>query len=227
MKEYTTDPFRIPNAEEVELSYNKRESIIRGCRNALADKVHVDLIKSWIPSSGFTKLATSGSAEAAHAPSATGTRKALTAADVLKMKVEFDKWDMPQTGRCMLLDAVMYNQLLSNLNAQTANAFLATADASKGIIGNLYGFDFYMRSSVLSVVAAGTALSSTEAATDSAAGLAWHEDYVSRALGNTELFDDPNNPLYYGDIVSALVRAGGSYINYGKKGVALLYQATA
>lgn len=224
--EYTTDPFRIPNAEEVELSYNKRESIIKACRNALSEAVHTDIIKSWVPASGYTRVATTGANTPAYAPSATGTRKAVTIADILSVKTEFDKADLPQTGRCILIDPVMYGQLLSALNASQANAFLACADAKKGVIGQLYGFDFYMRSTVLTTIAAGTSLSASAAATDSAAALAWHEDYVSRALGSTELFDDPNNPLYYGDIVSCLVRAGGSYVNYGYKGIVLLYQGT-
>ena len=225
--EYTTDPFRIPNAEEVELSYDKRESIIRGCRNALAEAVHNDLVKAWVPASGYTKVATTGSAATAYAPSATGNRKNVAIADILSVKTEFDKENLPQTGRCILIDPVMYGQLLKDLTDSQANAFLACADATRGTIGNLFGFDFYMRSTVLTTVSAGTSLSSSADATDTAAALAWHEDYVSRALGNTELVADPKNPLYYGDIASCLVRAGGSYVNYGKKGIVLLYQATS
>lgn len=223
--EYTTDPFRIPNAEEVELSYYKRESIIRGCRNALSDAVHNDLIKAWVPS-GYTRVGTSGSAAAAHAPSATGNRKAVDIADILNLKKAMDMNNLPQTGRCLLLDPVMYSQLLSALNDSQAQAFLASANAQQGVVGKIYGFDVYMRSTVLSVIAAGTSLSTSAAATDSAAALAWHEDYVSRAIGTTELFNDDDNPLYYGDVVSALVRAGGSYMSYEKKGVLLLTQTT-
>lgn len=227
IEEYTTDPIRIPEAEKVELSYNKRESVIRMSRSKLADSVHNDIVKSWVPASGYTKVATTGAASDAHSPSATGKRKKLVKADVLKLKVAFDKDDIPQTGRCLLLDAVMYNELLESLTESESFAFLNSADATKGLVGKLYGFDVYERSTVLTVVAAGTSLSTSEEATDSAAGIAWHEDFVSRAVGNTDMFDDDKNPLYYGDIVSFLVRAGGKYISADKKGVALIYQATA
>ena len=50
---------------------------------------------------------------------------------------------------------------------------------------------------------------------------------MSRALGASELFDDQGNPLYYGDIISFLQRAGGSHIRADKKGIAMIYQATA
>ena len=72
--EFSVDPIRIPNADKVELSYNKRESIIRGSRNKLADDIHASLIYSWIPS-GVNTIFTEGAAVTAHIASATGNRK--------------------------------------------------------------------------------------------------------------------------------------------------------
>ena len=142
------------------------------------------------------------------------------------MKNQFDIDDIPQTGRCMLLDAVMYNQLLASLTESESNAFLASANAQRGIVGQLYGFDFYMRSTVFRVAANGASMASSASATTSAAGLAWQEDCVSRAMGNHELFENEKDALYYGTVISALVRAGGSYIRNDKKGVAVIYQVT-
>lgn len=225
---YTTDPITIQHADEVELSYSKRNSVIANSRAALQESVHGDLIYSWIPSSP-SKVATSGSAAAAHIAGATGNRKAFTKADVLAVKSLFDTQDIPQTGRCILVDAVMYNQLLESLTESQAGAFLNSADAKRGTIGNLYGFDFYMRSQVAKTNASGAvkAWDASAAATDSAAGIAWQDGCVSRALGSTDLFDNQGNALVYGDIISAAVRAGGHYMRNDKKGVCLIYQATA
>ena len=223
--EYTSDPVHIQDAEKVELSYNKRESVLKQMKSALADSVHGDLIVSWTPA-GYAKVGTSGSSVPAHLASATGNRKAMTRGDVMAIKKQFDIDDIPQTGRCLLLDSVMYNQLLESLTEAQANAFLNSADAQRGIVGNIYGFDVYERSSVLRTVANGGTLASSAAATDAAAGLAWHEDFVSRALGETKIFDNQDDPLYYGDIMSALVRAGGKYCRYDKKGVCVIYQVT-
>ena len=225
INEYSTDPVHIQNAEQVELSYNKRESVLKQMKAALADSVHIDLALSWVPS-GYAKVGTSGAATPSHLASTTGNRQAMTKADVLAIKNLFDLDDAPQGGRCMLLDAVMYNQLLSSLSESEAAAFNASVDAQRGIVGKLYGFDFYMRSTVFRVVAAGTSMASSTAATNSAAGLAWQEDCVSRALGNHELFENEKDALYYGDVMSALVRAGGKYIRNDKKGVAVIYQVT-
>lgn len=225
INEYSTAPIHLQHSEEVELSYNKRESILKQMKAALSDSVHADLVVSWIPS-GFAKVGTSGAAAPAHMSSSTGNRQAMTKADVLAVKNQFDLDNIPQTGRCMLLDAVMYNQLMASLSESEATSFNASVNAQKGVLGNLYGFDFYMRSTVLRVNAAGTTINPTAAATTSAAGLAWQEDCVSRAEGQHEIFDDEDNPLYYGDVMSALVRAGGHYIRNDKKGVCVIYQVT-
>jgi hypothetical protein len=226
--EYTTDPIRISNAEEVELSYNKRESVLSGTKQALTNAVYGDLIYRWIPATGGTTLATSGANAPAHIASATGNRKSFVKADVLKLRTQFDLWNFPQDGRVILVDAVMYAQLLNSLTDTEAMAFLGSASAQSGVIGKLYGFDVIMRSAVAKATAAGVVKpwSDAETATDSAAGLAWHTSAVSRALGATDLFDGPNNPLFYGDIISALVRAGGSFMRSDKKGVVLLYQGS-
>lgn len=224
--EFTTAPFRISNAEEVELSYDKRESIVGACREALAEAVANDVLESWVPAS-FEKVVTTGSGVAPHLASQTNNRKAVAIADILAVKKLFDKNNIPQDGRCFMLDYEMYNQLLGALSESQANAFLATADASKGIVGKLFGFDFYMRSNVLRCNSGGTALASSAAATDQAAGIAWYDKAVSVALGQTEIFETQNDPTYYGDIVSALVRAGGKYMRNDKKGIVLLVQANA
>lgn len=224
--EFSTAPFYITNVEETELSYDKRESIVSACREALKNAVATDILKSWLPASGFAKVATTGPNVAAHLASQTGNRKAVTLTDILAVKKEMDKANVPQDGRCLLLDYEMYAELLAALTTSQANAFLASADAAKGIVGRIYGFDVYECAEVLRAVAAGTSLQTTPAATDQAAGLAWHPSCVSVAQGEAQLFEREKDPLYYGDVVSALVRAGGSYIRNDKSGVVLLVQAT-
>lgn len=225
LHEYSTDPVHLQYSESVELSYKKRDSILSQTKATIADVVHADLAKLWLPS-GYTKIGTTGAAAPAHLPSSTGNRQAMTKADVLAVKNQFDLDDIPQTGRCILLDAVMYNQLLASLTESESNAFLATADAKRGVVGQLYGFDFYMRSTVLRVAANGASLAASATATTSAAGIAWQEGCVSRAMGNHELFENEKDALYYGNVMSALVRAGGSYIRNDKKGVCVIYQTT-
>lgn len=123
MNEYTSDPVLIPHAEQVELSYDKRESVVYSSRASLVDAVHKDLIYSWIPVTP-NKVATKGEAVVSHIPTATGNRKAMDVATVKAVKLVFDKQNMPAEGRYMLLDADMYEQLSDSMTDAARNNFL-------------------------------------------------------------------------------------------------------
>ena len=211
----------------MELSYNKRESIVRQSRRKLAQDIYNSIIYDWIPE-GVKVVETIGAAVAAHIKGATGSRKLMTKDTVKELQTVFDDWELPEEGRCILLDAHMYNQLMDSLTDAQQNNFLACADPARGVIGKYLGFDFYKRGKVAKVATDGTLKpwSAADAATDCAAGLAWHEDCVSRALGESVLYDDEGNPLFYGDIISFLQRAGGKSIRADKVGVVLIKQGT-
>lgn len=108
LDEYTTDPVHIPHADTVELSYDKRESILRQDKLKLLDEVAKSFIAAWLPTDAECTLKTTGRAVDAHTPSATGKRKAFTADDVLAAMTAFNAADIPQEGRYLLLDAQMY-----------------------------------------------------------------------------------------------------------------------
>lgn len=225
--DYKVVPIHIQDSEVVELSYDKRQSVIAQSKAVLQRTVMESILSSWVPSSP-SSIATSGAAVAAHLPSATGNRNSFCRKDVQAIKTMFDKDDIPSEGRYILLDAEMYNQLLGDMTDAEVVNFLAGADPKTGIIGRFLGFEFYMRSKVLKATAAGAKKewSGSAVATDCAAGLAWHRNSVSRALGEVTMYDDSGNPLYYGDIMSFEVRAGGMCIRGDKKGVVFIYQGT-
>lgn len=179
--EFYTDPIYIQNADKYELSYDKRESVVRRMRSALQDEVAVNMIQKWTPTASDR------------------IRKILgpkfSRKDVLKAATKFNQDDIPETGRFMLLDAVMYEELLEDLTEAQVNAFLANADTKRGVLGKLYGFEFMQRSKMVE---------------GEKYALAWHRDYVCRAIGDHEMFSQENDPLYFGDVLSFLVRAGGS-----------------
>lgn len=230
LDEYTTDPICIPHADTVELSYDKRRSVISQDREELRRNAHEGLLENWAPKQADGIVYTSGLAKAAHLNKATGKRKALTTSDVLTLMTKFDSDNIPQEERYLLLDAVMYAELLESMTKTDEIGFFQKADAAKGVVGELYSFKVMKRSTVLRyAVSAGaaTGLASTEAATDCAAGLAWHASSVRRAIGEVTMFTSEDNPLYYGDIYSFLVRCGGCISRSDKKGVCAIVGITA
>lgn len=223
---YDIPPLRVQNLADVELSYDKRSSMLKQSKESLMNYVHMDILKKWVPA-GVTTVTTSGDAAPTHVHStSTGNRNKMTRAEVEKIKMIFDGGNVPALGRSILLDAVMYNQLVNSLTSAEEVSFLAGADPIKGVMGTFLGFEFLMRNTVLETAAGGGLKTGSAAATDCAAGLAWQKDCVSRALGQVEAYEDTSNPSYYGDIFSFAVRAGGSNIRSDKKGIVLLYQGT-
>lgn len=236
MNEFTTDPIYIPNIETVELSYNKRESAITEDRAVLHETIANDILLCWSPTKASSKLKTSGSAVATHLNGSTGFRKAITVADVFRVMTLFNDKSVPQEGRYALLDAHMYSQLLNSMTKHEAIAFHAAADVKNGIIGKLATFNFMLRSKSLIYKADGTPLEwlvddeddpQTFNADDNAGALFWYEKYVCRSLGEIKMFGDESNPLYYGDIYSFLMRAGGTIMRSDGKGVIALIQDAA
>lgn len=197
LDEYTTDPIHIPHADTVELSYDKRESVLRQDKLALLDEVAKAMIASWWPNENVQQL----------------KEASMTKADVLALMEAFNAADIPQEGRYLLVDAKMHAQLLQSLTESESMAFLACADAQQGVLGKLYSFNIMMRSTVNPSGGLGA--------------LAWHEQSVCRALGEVKMFDRTDDPTYYGDIYSFLVRCGGRKMRADELGVVALVGAEA
>jgi hypothetical protein len=228
LDEYTTDPIKIPHADTVELSYNKRESVLKNDKAKLIESVCNEMVFNWSPAVANT-IRTTGAAVLSHTPSATGNRKAFGKADVKNAMDKFNGQDIPQEGRYLLIDAVMYGQLLDSLTTQESMAFHSLVDVKMGVLGKLYTFNIMMRSKagLYTTAVAPKAWTAAAVATDNAAALCWHENSVCRSLGETKMFDDENNPLYYADIYSFLVRAGGRPMRSGVEGLLAIVQDSA
>jgi hypothetical protein len=213
LDEYTTDPRLITNADKAELAYDSRNSIIVEDKESLMEMVANEFIYKWAATASAQIIRTSGDAVVAHLPSATGNRKLITLADVSSACFALNAKDIPSDGRYALLDAWMYKQLFDQMSANGVRDFLAKADASKGIIGQLDTFNFYMRSQAARYTNASTpapvAQETAGAATHNAGAIFWQQNAVERALGTVQAFDNPGQATYYGDILSFLVRAGG------------------
>lgn len=230
LDEYTSDPILIPNADLYELSYDKRESVLAESEASLRQTVADWMLRNWAPTASANKLRTSGADVAAHAPSAAGERKKIVSADVKAVAKLFDSWDIPSEDRYALLDADMYYQLLDSFSESTYRDFSKVVDPASGLIGELYGFKFFKRSSALVYDAALAPKNPTDAGatTDFAASLFWQKNAVERALGMAEFFEKLKDPTYYGDIYSILIRMGGRIRRTDSKGVvALLENAPA
>lgn len=239
---FTTDPTAITTSEAMEISYEKTDSVLADHTDTLAEAIGDELTYNWIrgvkPAAGGgttvefiptgRRIPTSGASTAVNAEDGqTGTRKATTYKEVQAMQAKFNKDNVAKDNRYAMMESYMYQEFIDSLSANQMAAFQESADLTNGIIGKFAGFTFLERSSVLAIQANGTFRLPGEAlgATDNLASIFWQKNSVTKALGDTKLFQDMDNPLYYGDIHSGLVKMGGRCRREDWKGIGLIVQA--
>ncbi len=232
LDEYSTDPTHIQDAEKVELSYDKINSVYGDHAGQIAEDVAGSLIVKWITAIPQTNIIrTSGANTLELLTGLTGSRKVLVHGDIRAMQKKFNKWNIPAEGRTALLSPDMLDQLLESLSNTQYRDFSAYMDAKEGVVGRLYGFDILSRSdvAVAKETVPGTvtinAYGAANAAADYDVAMFWHKDAVARALGEVKFFENPDRAEYYGDIYSALLRMGGRRRRGDDLGVGLIVQA--
>lgn len=224
--EYTSDPVLIANADECELSYDKRGSVMEDSQLVLNENVGICTLKNWAPSKPERIIKTSGEAVAAHLKGATGERRKFIPKDLKAAQKQFNKDGMPTTERYCMMDADMEGQFTDALTETQYRDFSRAYDEKNGIIGKLYGFTIISRSFVLAYNGSVAVEPTPEngVAPDCAAVLCWHRNSVENAKGTVKFFENENDPTYYGSIYSALVRMGGRIRREDQKGVVAIVQ---
>lgn len=230
LDEFTTDAQLITITEDIIVRYGKQKSMLRNHEAVLRKTISHNFAHVWTPAGGAATsriIRTTGANRAATAPSATGTRKSITRADIVNLRERLNRDDAPLGGRCLLLPATMESDLFKIDDFVRADS-INEARLTTGTIGRILGFDVYMRSEVPvfdnAANPAKKAFGAAGATTDNLSALAWQEDMVSRALGSVMVLLDPVKAAYYGRIMSALARAGGKR-RKDEKGVVALVEA--
>jgi len=226
--EFTVDPTVIPNADKVELEYDKMESVMYDTMRNLASTVGNWMLYNWRATSSSYQVRTTGGSVTTHISGTTGTRKSTLAADLQTAARIMTDLDIEESDRYVLYDAYMYDQLLSDLKFGEFRDSIKQADLARGIIGQLFGFNVLRRGTVLAYTNADTPVARTPGAaalvTANGAAVCWQKGAVERAFGEINFYEDLDNPLYYGDVYSGLVRAGGQKRRYDGKGVVAIVQ---
>ncbi len=230
--EFTSDPILIPNADTVELSYDKMSSALSETTGAIKVLVADWMLYNWRAENATSIVRTTGGAAAttvaAHLPGATGTRKKLSLADIKAARLVMNKQNVPKDDRFMLIDSDMYDQLMDELNITTYREASQFMDLPKGVLGKIYGFNMMERTTVGVASNAATpviqAPGTASTTADNGVVLAWHISTVERALGTINFFEHLNDPTFYGDVYSALVRMGGRKRRNDQKGIVAIIQ---
>jgi hypothetical protein len=215
--EFTSDPVLITNAETIELSYDKIADVLSDHLETLNNTAADWMLYNWIANlSGGGSLPplirTTGGARAG-VDGQTGNRKIFTKDEIKRARLRFNKQGIAKTGRMALLDSEHMNDLMSDLDLLKRD-YANELDIKNGVIVRLFGFDIMERSDVAlynhnggnpTIKLPGSVVNTT----DHKASLFFQQNAVERAIGDIKFFENKQDATYFGDIYSALVRAGG------------------
>jgi len=236
---YRTKPSHIPNAELDELSYDKLQHILAEHLGTLSERIGDEMIIEWIkahpayingsdqPIPAATTIATTGVSVGAHIGS--GSRLKFVKEDLKAARKLFNQQNVSKMRRYALMSSEMIDQLLDDADLKNRDGVNGgELDMPNGVVPRLYGFDIIERSEVATGTSAGVVRDFGEEAqtTDIDLVLCWQADSLAAALGSVKVFDDTDNPAYYGDIYSTEQKVGGRKRRLDGKGVAVIYQGT-
>lgn len=239
---FTTDPTHVTWHEENENSYDKTDSVLNDHVATLAETLGDWMIYNWVHGLKLSEgsyvadnipaaniIDTTGDAVSVNTEDGqTGTRKAFTYKELQKAQAMMNKAGVPKENRYAMIESYQMQQFIDSLSANQMAAFQQSADLANGVIGQFAGFKIMERATVLAFTAAGVIQTPGTAlnATDNLGSLCWQMNSVAKALGDTKPFQDMDNPSYYGDIFSALVKGGGRCRRADWKGVLVIRQAS-
>ena len=225
---FSTDPTHIIDADKVELSYDKIMSVLSGHLETLQEGVSDEVLYNWANGLATANMiSTTGDAVAAHLDGATGNRKIVVLKNLKQAQVAMNKQNIPKGNRYALFDSEMLGQLQDDPDLKKRD-YAQELDMKNGVITRLFGFDVIERSDVIRLTADNVLAPETANAAGSNAGVfCWHTGSVAAALGEVQFFERLNDPQYYGDVYSALLRSGGRRTRSDNKGVIIIRQAPA
>lgn len=223
---FRTVPHYVPWAELQDISYEKMDSVLGAHYNTLMEAIGDKMLINWAATVAGKQVRTTGS-DVAGVGNQAGTRKGLSHKDLQSVMIAMNVANVPKTGRVAVIDDNMYEYFYDEMSDKQWNAYNQFANNQTGQVGRLHSFDIYTRSAVLNYATAGTspnAYAATQLATDNLACLCWHADFVERAQGEIKRFLDKDDPQYYGDITSAIVKFGGRKKREDNNGVISIIQ---
>ncbi len=219
------------------LNYNKLTSIAQLQGELLMTQMANKAAYSWSPTETKNIFLTTGSARATTLVGATGNRKAVAKADILKIGKRFAEFNVPFTQIIGLLTPDMYYDMLAIDEFVNYEKLGVVSKLQQGIVGNLLGIEFYRRldPDYFSIGVHYSANGATKkessttavATTDSPSSLFFSPMHVRYAQGSAQTQINYAPAGYLGaTIIESWVRFGAAYGRGDQVGVVALVEGT-
>jgi len=235
LEELTTDPTHIGDSEQLTLYYNKRADLLNQHVEVQRKKMAERALYKWAAGADSTRIiASTGSSRTPGNTTGaqTGSRKAFIENDIIGIQQMFYADDvspeLEAVNGIALITPAQYADLIKLDNFKRADAY-GVSNIPSGVVRRAYGFDFYVRSSVVSVDASNVlrAQGAAGATTTQDCAIFWSPSYVRRAIGAIKTYVNIGEATLYGDVLSTMVRFGAKAARSDNKGVYLLYEDNA
>lgn len=228
---FSVDPVRIGRIEEVQISYAKRQSIMKQHLNILMDIIAREGIFNWASDLAANQVRTTGATSIINLPpGATGSRKKLTVQDLAQLTQVLDDQNVPDTGRWLMLPSKMYQEFFT-ITELIRDDIIGKTTLPEGVLNKVLNFNVIKRSSNTvvkyndDVTPQRKAVGAASASDDNFGAIAWHPDFVATALGAIEVFTNEKDAPNYGTILSADVLSKTTKLRTDEAGIVTLIQA--
>lgn len=234
---FYSQPIRVGADETQYLSYDKRMSVLSSHLKKMRNVLGNNTLYAWaaaVPAASIIRTTGATAVGTALAPSASGTRKPPVLADFYTANAILDAQNLnPADRRYAIVPSSMYWQLISDSNITKHLEWGASPVAPTGQVPTIAGITLLKRSSVTvwdTTPAVKTVndegVPSSPATTDNMGILIISESYVSKALGQIDVYTKDKDPQYFGDIMSVSVAHGASKMRTNGEGIVALVQTT-
>ena len=230
LESFSVDPVRIGRIEEVQISYQKRQSVMKQHLNILMDIIAKEGIFNWASDNAANQVRTTGSTSSINRPTgATGTRKKLTVQELAQLTQVMDDQNVPDNGRWLMLPSKMYQEFFT-ITELIRDDIIGKVILPSGVLNKILNFNIIKRSSNTIVkydnsgVPQRKSVGAASASDDNFGEIAWHVDFVATALGNIEIFEDFKSATMYGTVISADVLTKTTKLRSDEAGIVTLIQ---
>ncbi len=229
--EYTTDPVHIPHADTVELSYDKRRSVLDQDVDNLSEEVAQGMLTNMVVSPVGEHKELPKSSIILTTGEAAGNRKKYRLSDLQVMKNFMRGQKTWKEGNMYALITPEAETQMFPVDSMVTATYMAQVteqERREGILYKFQGWKIMVRSEVYTLNSTNKSFKpfgSVAEATDSEGCIFWNKYMVEKSIGTFEIFERLNDPTFYGDIYSFLVRCGGRARRKNFEGVGVLMQA--
>jgi hypothetical protein len=223
-------PLMVTDFDEAMSSYNKLNVAVGDATSTLTEFMGKTILnKLAIGVVDSRKIPTSGSNGTNNSPLKTANRKKISFLDILNLGQKMDEDNVPESGRFLILDSVMYQELLTDSQIINAQNFGETVLPS-GVIREIGGINIMKKNTISTQSSAGVVrlLGVTSETLDNRVGFAFHSDAIAIADTGIKTYQLAGDPYKRGNVFSASFVMGASSIRRGfdDAGTYLIVQAS-